>query len=319
MKNLDAVPRPAVLIAGPTASGKTAFALELAKEFGGVIINADSMQVYAELRIITNRPTPEEEAAAPHRLYGFRPASEAYSTALWLAHVAAELNDAPAREQLPILVGGTGLYFKALTEGLSAIPSIPSDIRDHYRRAAQKSGADALHAELTRRDPATASRLRPTDTQRLVRALEVLEGTGRPLSDWQVEKQPPLLPLSQTYPISLMVERDELYKRCDARFDAMLNDGVIEEARSIEALALSPALPAMRAVGLPPLLAYLRRDLSLEEAGTAAKTATRNYAKRQLTWIRNNFITWKSSNEQEKERTKSEINRFIKYRLTSAR
>ncbi len=316
MKNLDAIPGPAILIAGPTASGKTAFALELAQEFGGVIINADSMQVYAELCIITNRPAPEDEAAAPHRLYGFRPASEAYSTALWLADVAAELNDAEAPGRLPIIVGGTGLYFKALTEGLSEIPSIPPGIREHYRQEAQKGGAEALHGELTRRDPTTASRLRPNDTQRIVRALEVLEATGKPLVEWQAEREPPMLPLSQTYPISLAIERSELYRRCDERFEAMIENGAIEEARSIEALALSPALPSMRAVGLRQLLAYLSGELSLEDAVEAAKTATRNYAKRQLTWANRNFMSWNALYKQQVERTKGEINLFLKKPLT---
>ncbi|MGO9486732.1 MAG: tRNA (adenosine(37)-N6)-dimethylallyltransferase MiaA [Rhodomicrobium sp.] len=307
----------AVLICGPTAGGKSALALELATEFGGAVINADSMQVYAELRVITNRPTQEEEAAAPHRLYGFRPAREPYSAALWLADVKEALAEAAQQGWLPIVVGGTGLYFKALTEGLSDIPEIPPEIRERYRAAAQTEPAEALHAELARRDPATAARLIPSDTQRIVRALEVLEATGKPLAEWQASKQPPLLPLAQTYPLALTLERDELYRRCDARFDAMLAGGALEEACAIEALGLDPSLPAMRAVGLPPLLAHMRGEISLEEAAATAKTSTRNYAKRQLTWMRGNFSAWNMFYAQLMERTKGDIFRFIQNRLTA--
>ncbi len=266
----------AVLICGPTASGKSALALELARAFGGVIVNADSMQVYAELRVITNRPTRKEEAAAPHWLYGTRPAREPYSAAIWLAEVKAALADTEARGRLPIIVGGTGLYFKALTEGLSEIPEIPPEVRARYRQAAQDGPAEALHAELARRDPATAARLRPSDPQRIVRALEVIEATGRPLAGWHAAKEPPLLPRSQTYPIALTMDRQALYAGCDARFDAMIERGAIGEARAIASLGLDPSLPAMRAVGLPPLLGFVRGEVPLEEAASAAKTATRN-------------------------------------------
>jgi tRNA dimethylallyltransferase len=306
----------AVLICGPTASGKSAFALELAREAGGAVINADSMQVYTELRVITNRPTPREEAAAPHRLYGFRPAREPYSAALWLAGIVEVLGEAARQGWLPVIVGGTGLYFKALTEGLSDIPEIPSAIRERWRAAAQPGPAKALHAELLRRDPQTAARLRPGDTQRIVRALEVLEATGRPLAAWQGSKQPPVLPLAQVYPVALTLEREELYRRCDARFDAMLAEGALEEARAIAALGLGASLPAMRAVGLPPLLAHVRGEISLEQAAAVAKTATRNYAKRQLTWIRGNFNAWNVIDKQFMERTKSNIFRFTQNRLT---
>ncbi len=306
----------AVLICGPTASGKSALALELAREAGGVVINADSMQVYAGLRVITNRPAAEEAAAAPHRLYGFRPMSEPYSAALWLTDVKAALEEAERQGRLPIIVGGTGLYFKALTEGLSDIPDIPPEIRKRCRLAAQAEPAEALYAELAQRDPATAARLRPGDSQRIVRALEVLEATGRPLADWQGQKQPPLLPLARTYPIALTPGREELYRRCDARFDAMLASGALEEAQAIASLGLDPALPAMRAVGLPPLLAHLRAEMSLDEAAAAAKTATRNYAKRQLTWIRGNFQSWIAVDPQVMERTKRESSSFSRNRLT---
>jgi tRNA dimethylallyltransferase len=306
----------AVLIYGPTASGKSALALELAREFGGVIVNADSMQIYAELRIITNRPTPEEEAAAPHRLYGIRPAPEPYSAALWLADVKHELARAKREGRLPILVGGTGLYFKALTEGISEIPEVPAEIRARFRLASQTLTAGELHAELSRRDPLTARRLRLGDTQRIVRALEVLEATGRPLAEWHAVKEPPLLPLSQAYPIAVTLDRAELYRRCEARFDAMLANGALEEARSIVELNLDPALPAMRAVGLPQLISFLRGEVTLEAATEAARTSTRNYAKRQLTWKNGNFRSWNAISTKFTERTKCEIDLFLKNSLT---
>ncbi len=307
----------AVLICGPTASGKSALALELARAFGGVIVNADSMQVYAELRIITNRPAPEEEAAAPHWLYGTRPAREPYSAVLWLGDVKAALAEAEAQGQLPIIVGGTGLYFKALTEGLSEIPEIPPEIRARYRRAAEEGPVEALYGELARRDPVTAARLRPSDPQRIVRALEVIEATGRPLAEWQAAKEPPVLPLSQTYPIALTMDRQALYTRCDGRFEAMIENGAFGEARAIAALGLDPSLPAMRAVGLPPLLRFVRGEVPLEEAASAAKTATRNYAKRQLTWIKSNFQEWNTIEAQLSERTKRDLTIIIEKRLTS--
>jgi tRNA dimethylallyltransferase len=307
----------AVLIYGPTASGKSAFALELAREFDGVVINADSMQVYGELRVLTSRPSPVDETLAPHRLYGTRGAKNAYSAALWLEDVKEVLAEAARRNWLPIVVGGTGLYFKALTEGLSAIPAIPDDIRSHYRSLAQSVPADALYGELLRRDPLTAARLRPSDPQRLIRALEVIEATGRPLASWQAERDPPLLPLKSAYALAVTMDRDELYSRCEARFDSMLAVGALEEARIVDAMGLDPALPIMRAVGLAQLLAQIRGELPLEEAIAAAKTATRNYAKRQLTWIRGNFELWKQYNTQYLERTKHEIAMLLEKRLTA--
>lgn len=306
----------AVLIAGATASGKSALALELAAEFGGVIINADSMQVYAELRIITNRPTTEEVSRVSHLLYGFRSMREPYSAALWLQDVRAALLEVANIGRLPIIVGGTGLYFKALTEGLSEIPPIPEDVRAHYRTAAQATSAQALYAELERRDPQTASRLRSSDTQRIVRALEVLEATNRPLSEWQAQKPPPVLPLAQTYPILVSVDRAQLYRRCDLRVDKMLAEGAVEEANAIAVLGLDPALPAMRAVGLPPLVAHARGEMDLRAASELAKKDTRNYAKRQLTWNRSNFISWIPLDLQQIERTKRDIDIFIRKRLT---
>lgn len=306
----------AVLIAGPTASGKSGLALDLAETFGGVVINADSMQVYRELRILTARPSPEEEARAPHRLYGFRPAAEPYSVALWLEDAARVLSEAEEEGLLPIIVGGTGLYFHALTEGLSNIPAIPEDVRAYWRAEGEAHPAEKLHASLAQRDPQTAAALRPSDTQRIVRALEVLDATGMPLAEWQIRRTPPLLPASQTLRIVLELDRAELYARCDARFDWMMQAGALEEAAHIAELGLAAALPVMRAVGLPPLLAHLRGEMSLAEAETIAKTDTRRYAKRQMTWIRSKMISWNRYYAQQIERTKREIHILLQRCLT---
>ncbi len=307
---------PIVLIAGPTASGKSALAMELAETFGGVVVNADSMQVYRELRILTNRPTMEDEARVPHRLYGFRAAAEPYSIALWLEDVARELAPAEAMGWLPIIVGGTGLYFTALTEGLSAIPVIPVAIRDAVRARAALQPARALHAELARHDPETAAKVRPTDTQRIARALEVWEATGRPLAHWQGSRQPPLVPLTNAFPIVLDDDRAALYARCDARFDWMVGNGALTEINMLNALGLSPDLPAMRAVGVPELLEFATSRMSLNMSVNEAKADTRQYAKRQQTWIKRNFITWNMRNTHEHERIKRELNIYLRDRLT---
>lgn len=275
-------PAPIILIAGPTASGKSALAIAIARRLGGTIVNADSMQVYAELRILTARPTPEEEREAPHRLFGHVPAATAYSAGRWLADVAPLLaGDGPV-----VIVGGTGLYLKALTEGLSEIPPIPAAIRQHWRGEAARLPADVLHALLAARDPATAARLRASDPQRIVRALEVLEATGRPLAAWQTEPRRPLLGQGRWRGLILAPERHDLRARIDARFDRMMAEGALEEARHLAALRLDPGLPAMRALGVPPLIAHLEGRITLVEAVERAKAETRRYAKRQATWLR---------------------------------
>ncbi len=276
----------AVLIAGPTASGKSALALELARKSGGVIINADSMQVYRDLRVLTARPTVEEEAALAHRLYGHVDASISFSAGGWLADATKALDETRARNRLPIFVGGSGLYFKALTRGLSAVPPIPPAIREDVRARLDRDGVEALHAELARRDPLSAERLRPRDRSRIARALEVVEATGRSLTDWHREGLPPLLPPGSFAALFLSPERDALYARIDARFDAMLKAGALEEVERLGARTLDPLLPAMKAHGVPALMRHLRGDLTLEQAAMIGRVDTRHYAKRQFTWFR---------------------------------
>jgi tRNA dimethylallyltransferase len=275
----------AVLIAGPTASGKSALALALAERKCGLVINADSMQVYRDLRIITARPTPAEEARAPHRLYGHVDAAEDYSVGRWLQDAAEAMAEAARLGCLPIFVGGTGLCFKALTRGLAAIPAIPADIRARVRRRLATEGAPALHAELALRDAAGAARLPPADSTRVARALEVLEATGRPIADWHKAGLPPLLP-ERAVKVFLHVERAELRHRIAARFEAMLAQGALEEVRHLAARRLDPLLPAMKAHGVPWLMRHLAGEMTLVAAAEQAKSDTRRYAKRQMTWFR---------------------------------
>ncbi|QWG15699.1 tRNA (adenosine(37)-N6)-dimethylallyltransferase MiaA [Bradyrhizobium sediminis] len=275
-----------MLIAGPTASGKSALALELAQKTGGVVINADSMQVYRDLRILTARPTPEEEAQVPHRLYGHVDAAVNFSAGAWVADAAKVLAELRAQNRLPIFVGGTGLYFKALTSGLSAVPPIPAEIRDSVRARLERDGVEALHAELARHDPASAERLKPRDRTRIARALEVVEATSRSLTDWHRDSLPPLLPPGQFRALFLAPDRDQLYARIDARFDAMLKSGALEEVAALAARHLDPLLPAMKAHGVPALIRHLAGEISLEEAAVIGRADTRHYAKRQFTWFR---------------------------------
>ncbi|WFU27389.1 tRNA (adenosine(37)-N6)-dimethylallyltransferase MiaA [Bradyrhizobium sp. CB1717] len=276
----------AVLIAGPTASGKSALALELALSASGTVINADSMQVYRDLRIITARPTHGDEARVPHRLYGHVDAAVNFSAGAWVADAAKALEEARAEGRLPIFIGGTGLYFKALTAGLSVVPPIPADLREDVRARLERNGVEALHAELAARDPRAAERLNLRDRTRIARALEVVEATGRSLLDWHHEGQPPLLPKDSFRAVFLAPERDDLYARIDARFDAMLGAGALREVERLAARGLDPLLPAMKAHGVPALIRHLRGELSLEEAATIGRADTRHYAKRQFTWFR---------------------------------
>jgi tRNA dimethylallyltransferase len=284
-------PPRAILIAGPTASGKSALALELAERHRGVVINADSMQVYRELRILTARPTPEDEARVPHALYGHVPAAEAYSVGRWLADATEAIARARAEGRRPVLVGGTGLYFRALLEGLAPIPAIPAEVRERWRRRAAEEGAAALHRVLAERDPPMAARLAPNDTQRIARALEVLDATRQSLSSWQELRGTRVLREEETTRLVLMPERAELHRRCAARFAAMLDEGGLEEARRFAGLGLAPDLPAMRAIGLRPVLRHVAGEIDREEATRQGIAETRRYVKRQATWLKRHMIS----------------------------
>jgi len=274
----------AVLIAGPTASGKSAQALALAEEIGGVVINADSMQVYREAPILTAQPGEVDKARVPHLLYGHVSAREVYSVGSWRADAADALAKAQAMGRVPVFVGGTGLYFMALTEGLADVPATPPEIRDAARALLDDIGVEALHARLTDRDPLTASRLRPSDPQRVLRAFEVFEATGRPLAEWQSAPAEPVLKDRKVAAFVLDPPRPELRARIAQRFESMVDAGGLEEARRLE--GLDPGLPAAKLLGLRPLQALAAGTLTREEALDAAITGTRQFAKRQMTWFR---------------------------------
>jgi len=275
-----------VLIAGPTASGKSALALELGRKAGGVVINTDSMQVYRDLRVLTARPSVDEETEVPHRLYGHVDAAVNFSAGAWVTDAAKVLGEARAQKCLPIFVGGSGLYFKALTRGLSAVPPIPAEVREAVRARLERDGVEALHAELQRRDTDYAERLKPRDRSRIARALEVIEATGRSLTDWHREGLPPLLPPGSFRALFLAPDRDALYARIDARFETMLAAGALDEVRQLAARNLDPLLPAMKAHGVPALIRHLKGEITREEASEIGRADTRHYAKRQFTWFR---------------------------------
>jgi tRNA dimethylallyltransferase len=280
----------ALLIAGPTASGKSALALAVARARDGVVINTDSMQVYRDLRVLTARPTPEEEAQAPHRLYGTVDAAVNFSAGAWVDAARGVLTEVRAQGKLPIFIGGSGLYFKALTRGLSAVPPVPDAVRDDVRARLERSGPEALHAELATRDPVSAAKLNLRDRTRIARALEVIEATGRALTDWHNDALPPLLPPDGTTAVFLAPDRDDLYARIDARFVRMLDEGALDEVEALAARGLDPLLPAMKAHGVPALIKYLRGEISREEACAIGQADTRHYAKRQFTWFRHQLL-----------------------------
>lgn len=299
-----------LLIAGPTASGKSALALEVARAVDGEIVNADSMQVYADLRILTARPSAADEASIPHHLYGVLDAATPCSAARWAAMAAEAVEGIRARGRLPIVVGGTGLYFKALTDGLSAMPEIPGVNREAARTFVEELGPEAAHAHLAERDPETAATIRPTDPQRVARAMEVLAATGKGLAAWQAEPSRP--PMEADFvKVALLPPREVLTERSDARFDRMIADGALEEVRALMDRGLPDDLPAMKAVGVGPLAAHLRGEKSLETAVFEAKAQTRRYIKRQTTWIRTQMIAWNVIETQQMETQKQEIFRLL--------
>ena len=278
----------ALIVAGPTASGKSALAVAIAERLRGTIVNTDSMQVYRELRILTARPTTEEEARAPHRLYGIRAAAEAGSVAWWREQALAAMDEARASGRLPILTGGSGMYFAALTDGLADIPDPGAEARAEARRLLADQGSAALHASLAHVDPATAARLKPEDSQRIARAWEVWRGTGMGLAAWQNRRSAPA-PWRFTA-IRLDPPRDDLRAAIAVRYEAMMRDGALDEVRNLMELNLDPNRPAMRAHGVPELSAYLRGALPLEEAGRRTELVTGQYTKRQATWFRHRAL-----------------------------
>jgi len=281
----------AVLIAGPTASGKSALGIRLAQALNGVVINADSMQVYRDLRVITARPTPEEEEEAPHRLYGHVDAATNFSVGRYVADAVTVLQEIQDK-RLPIFVGGTGLYFKALTEGLSDMPSVPDEVREQVRRESEGLETPELHQLLAERDPETARTLRPSDRLRVQRALEVFAATGRPLVSFHGAREPGPLADRLLVKLFLAPDREDLRRRIDRRFLAMMERGALDEVKALGERNLDPMLPAMRAHGVPGLLAYLRGELTLDEAIAKGQGDTRRYAKRQFTWFRHQLPDW---------------------------
>jgi tRNA dimethylallyltransferase len=276
----------AVLVAGPTASGKSARAIELARERNGVVVNADSMAVYQDLPILSAAPTPAEAGDIPHLLFGHIDAKRNYSVGQWLSDAKAAMGEASRMGRLPIFVGGTGMYFKALLHGMSNIPAVPQEVRAKVRAEAEGVAPAELHAKLRARDPETAGKLRPSDPQRILRALEVFEAFGAPLATFQGAREGALLVAAQCQCVFLAPEREALNRRIDARFDRMMEMGALEEARRLLARDLDPMLPAMRAVGVPGLLEFLRGETPLEAAVARSKRDSRQYAKRQFTFAR---------------------------------
>ena len=278
------------LIAGPTASGKTALALQLAERLGGEIVNADALQIYRDLRVLSARPTPEEQAQAPHHLFGVADAAEGWSVGRWLAEAQPVLEGIAARGNPAIVVGGTGLYFRALTQGLAQLPAVPAQTRQATGERFDQLGEAGFRTELRAVDAAAEARIAPGDRQRLTRAMEVHAATGRALSDWQSDAAPAFARDFQA--VALEPPREVLYARCDARFEAMARNGGLDEARALLSRGLDPVLPAMKAVGVRELGAHLAGELSLQEAVALGQQQTRRYAKRQLTWLRNQTPDW---------------------------
>jgi tRNA dimethylallyltransferase len=282
---------PVLLIAGPTASGKSALALRLAERLHAEIVNADALQLYADLRLLTARPSAEEEARAPHHLFGVADGADGWSVGRWLKAALPVIEAVVSRGRRAIVVGGTGLYFRALTQGLAEIPPVPAKLRQAAAETFERLGEDAFRDALAERDPVSAARIAPGDRQRLTRAFEVAQATGRALSDWQADTRAPLAP-QRWRAVVMEPDRETLYARCDARLAAMIQAGALDEVRALAARGLDPMLPVMKAVGLRELAAHAAGDMSLDDALKLARQETRRYAKRQLTWLRNQTPDW---------------------------
>jgi len=282
---------PVVVVAGPTASGKSALAADIAEAFDGVVINADSMQVYRGLEILSAAPDAALRARVPHRLYGVRDPARPSSAGWWRARAMREISAARAERRLAVLSGGTGLYLRALMTGLARLPPVTHEVRAAVRERLRRDGPAGLHAELARNDPVSAARIGPTDPQRIARAIEVLEATGRPLSDWQrAETRATDTESLAFFTIVLLPPREQLYAAIDARFAAMSKGGALEEVRALLDRGLDSGLPAMKALGVPDLIACLTGTLAPDEAVRRGQQATRRYAKRQYTWFNNQII-----------------------------
>lgn len=277
---------PVVIVTGPTASGKSGLAMALAEELDGTIINADSMQIYRDLRVVTARPDEADEARVPHRLFGVLDAAERCSVGRWLDLAVAAIEETRKEGRLPIMVGGTGMYLKALTEGLAPVPDVPEAVTEQASDLYDELGGEGFRDKLAALDPDAAKTLPPGDRQRLIRAFAVVTATGKTLSEWQSSAAAKLPVAARFVTILVMPERADIYEACDRRFGAMLDAGAMDEVSAMLARGLDPALPAMRAVGVPELGAVMRGEMSLEQAGDKARQATRNYAKRQITWSR---------------------------------
>ncbi len=293
---------PILLIAGPTASGKSALALRAARALDGEIVNADALQLYVDLRVLSARPSEEEQAGVPHHLFGVADGADGWSVGRWLRAASPILDDILARGRTPVVVGGTGLYFKALTEGLADVPPTPAAVRQSVAGMYDALGEDRFRALLASADPDAARRIEAGDRMRLSRAMEVLEATGRPLSAWQADTAPALEP-DAWRAVVILPDRAELYARCDARFDAMLAGGALDEVRTLLAKGLDPNLPVMKAVGVRELERHLAGEITLEAAADLARQETRRYAKRQLTWLRNQTPDWPRITEMAPEAT----------------
>ena len=308
--------KPVIVIAGPTASGKSALAVDIAERFSGVVINADSMQVYCGLEVLSSSPEEAMKSRAPHRLYGVLDPAEVCSAGKWRDMAMEEIERAHGEALLPIVVGGTGLYLRTLMSGIARMPAIPGDVREHVRALMTTRGSQAMHRELRRRDPEMAARLEPGDRQRIARAIEILESTGQTMTAWQRGGEVSLAPAGlRFFTLLIMPPRDELYADCDRRFVEMLETGALEEARLLGERNLDPALPAMKALGVPDLLRHLSGEISREVACAQGQQATRRYAKRQVTWFRRQIVANLSIstkyNEKYKDKFFSDISTFL--------